>query len=273
MCIRDRAVSHSRKKQAYTLLERGAQPNGQAYPDKQIPSPLIMAISLNDNELAEKLLEKGADINLRDLEGWSALHVAAENGNIQMINKLISLGADPDYTCKSQTSLDLAVQNKQWDAVAVLRPITKVATKNIVVTENNKVEISQEDKDEAIALKQKGNEFYSEGKLAEAIDLYTQAINKNPLEVSFWTNRAAAYLKLGESKKALADAHQAKKVDPDWIKAYFREGEAYMQLEEYGEAAASFWEGLYKQPSNKELKESFEHAMKVGKEKYQSATS
>eukprot|EP01017_Pseudomicrothorax_dubius_P038414 TRINITY_DN5752_c0_g2_i5.p1 TRINITY_DN5752_c0_g2~~TRINITY_DN5752_c0_g2_i5.p1 ORF type:complete len:270 (+),score=76.74 TRINITY_DN5752_c0_g2_i5:60-812(+) len=245
----------------------------RAYPDKQIPSPLIMAISLNDNELAEKLLEKGADINLRDLEGWSALHVAAENGNIQMINKLISLGADPDYTCKSQTSLDLAVQNKQWDAVAVLRPITKVATKNIVVTENNKVEISQEDKDEAIALKQKGNEFYSEGKLAEAIDLYTQAINKNPLEVSFWTNRAAAYLKLGESKKALADAHQAKKVDPDWIKAYFREGEAYMQLEEYGEAAASFWEGLYKQPSNKELKESFEHAMKVGKEKYQSATS
>lgn len=44
-------------------------------------------------ELAEILLEHGADLNARDIEGWTPLHAASATGNIQMINLLIEEGA------------------------------------------------------------------------------------------------------------------------------------------------------------------------------------
>ena len=33
-------------------------------------------------------------------------------------------------------------------------------------------------------------------------------------------------------------------MNPKWIKTYFREGETYMKMELFGDAAASYWEGL-----------------------------
>ena len=47
----------------------------------------------NTVELAEILLEHGADLNARDIEGWTPLHAASATGNVQMINILIEEGA------------------------------------------------------------------------------------------------------------------------------------------------------------------------------------
>ena len=45
-------------------------------------------------------------------------------------------------------------------------------------------------------------------------------------------------------QKVLCDCKLARELDPKWVKTYYREGETYLKLEEYGEAAASYWEGL-----------------------------
>ena len=42
-------------------------------------------------------------------------------------------------------------------------------------------------------------------------------------------------------------------------------GEAFMALQHYGDAAASFWEGLMLDSGNKEMKNKFDHALATGK--------
>ena len=47
----------------------------------------------NTVELAQILLEYGADLNARDIEGWTPLHAASATGNLLMINLLLDEGA------------------------------------------------------------------------------------------------------------------------------------------------------------------------------------
>ena len=47
----------------------------------------------NTVELAQILLEYGADLNARDVEGWTPLHAASATGNLHMINLLLDEGA------------------------------------------------------------------------------------------------------------------------------------------------------------------------------------
>lgn len=58
--------------------------------------------------------------------------------------------------------------------------------------------------EQAEQMKNAGNNFLREGKLADAVKLYTLAIEQCKSEGLF-TNRAMANIKLGEFKKALFD--------------------------------------------------------------------
>ena len=63
-----------------------------------------------------------------------------------------------------------------------------------------------------------------------AVKKYTEAISHNRLECAYFTNRAAAYINLKKYNEAIKDSSTAKKINPKWIKTYFREGEAYFKL-------------------------------------------
>ena len=44
--------------------------------------------------MAEILIKNGADLNARDIEGWTPLHAASACGSLAMINLLINEGAN-----------------------------------------------------------------------------------------------------------------------------------------------------------------------------------
>jgi ankyrin repeat protein len=63
--------------------------------------PVLLAyVWRNDKERTHKLLVRGADVNVQDADGDTALHGAAENGNVEIITMLLDKGANPNVKNK-----------------------------------------------------------------------------------------------------------------------------------------------------------------------------
>ena len=73
----------------------------------------------------------------------------------------------------------------------------------------------------------------------------------DPKSAALYTNKAACLTRLKRYKESLECCKISRQLDPSWIKTYFREGEAYYALEEYAEAATSFFEGYKLDTTNK----------------------
>jgi hypothetical protein len=72
-------------------------------------------------EIVEKLLMKGADVNLQDNKGFTALMVAVHYGRLEIVEKLIEVGANRNLQIiEGYTALMLAVQNGRLDIVEKL---------------------------------------------------------------------------------------------------------------------------------------------------------
>ncbi|MGO9316295.1 MAG: ankyrin repeat domain-containing protein [Terracidiphilus sp.] len=77
----------------------------------------MTAVKADNTTEAINLIGKGVDPNSRTSpKGWSVLHYAAMNGNVEIVQALLKAGADPNYagtkdgqaTSAARTPLDLA---------------------------------------------------------------------------------------------------------------------------------------------------------------------
>lgn len=75
---------------AFSLtLISGCKPSSEA---------LLAAVKADNTAEALKLIDKGGDANSRTAPGgWSALHYAARNGNVEIVQALLKAGADANY--------------------------------------------------------------------------------------------------------------------------------------------------------------------------------
>lgn len=80
--------------------------------------PLITAASKGNTRIAELLLQKGAEVNAQHPDSkTTALHAAAANGNLHMVQLLILKQAKPDLRNQfNETALELAI-NGGFDSV------------------------------------------------------------------------------------------------------------------------------------------------------------
>ncbi|KMZ74218.1 Glutamyl-tRNA(Gln) amidotransferase subunit A [Zostera marina] len=99
--------------------------------------------------------------------------------------------------------------------------------------------------------KQKGNTAYKEKKWQKAISLYSEAIKLVENNATYYNNRAAAYLELGNYVQVESDCTTAISFDKKNIKAYLRRGTARETLGYWQDALDDFRHALVLEPTNK----------------------
>ncbi|KAK5827638.1 hypothetical protein F5H01DRAFT_375445 [Linnemannia elongata] len=123
---------------------------------------------------------------------------------------------------------------------------------------DSKMYIMNENVKRSIELKQEGNNLLKEQKFQMAATKYTDAItlpgiSDGDLSV-LYCNRSVCALKLGKYAQALEDAKLSKRLNPDYLKAYIRLGEAYESLEKYDKAIKHFDKALGLDMNNDEIR-------------------
>jgi hypothetical protein len=100
------------------LLEEGADPNIR---DGDGNTPLHFAASKGCAEVARLLLRHGADPNAQDKNGETPLHVAAYWGRVDVVRLLLEHGADPTVKNKDgDTPLDIARARGHREVVSLI---------------------------------------------------------------------------------------------------------------------------------------------------------
>ena len=101
---------------------------------------------------------------------------------------------------------------------------------------DEKKEVSDDDRSAAGEAKMKAVAAQNEGKLDEALKLFTESIEKNPTSSLTYGSRAALLLKMKRPNAAIRDCNRALQMNPESAKALKVRGKAYRYIGEYEKA-------------------------------------
>ncbi|POS75292.1 protein phosphatase 5 [Diaporthe helianthi] len=114
--------------------------------------------------------------------------------------------------------------------------------------------VSEDDKAKSVALKNKGNDAFKKHDWPTAIDFYSQAIDIDDTEPTYFANRAQAYLKTEAYGYAIQDATKAIELNPGFVKAYYRRAIAHAAVLRPKDALKDFKTCTQIDPGNKDAK-------------------
>ncbi|KAJ1463043.1 hypothetical protein M885DRAFT_504559 [Pelagophyceae sp. CCMP2097] len=106
----------------------------------------------------------------------------------------------------------------------------------------------------AQAFKKEGNDYFQKKQHEKAIEKYSEAIAADGTDVTFYSNRSAAYAALEMWDEAADDGRNCIRVQRDFIKGYFRLAVALRSAGKYKDAIDNIKTGLAIDPGNADLK-------------------
>lgn len=118
----------------------------------------------------------------------------------------------------------------------------------------------------ALAAKAEGNTYFKNKQYSQAIEKYSEAIEHDNTDVTFFSNRSACYAALNEWEKAAEDGKSCIITNRTFVKGYFRAALALQKLENYEAAQDVVKRGLGIDSANADLKRmnrELEEAMRV----------
>uniref|UniRef100_A0A3Q2FR14 Serine/threonine-protein phosphatase n=1 Tax=Cyprinodon variegatus TaxID=28743 RepID=A0A3Q2FR14_CYPVA len=120
---------------------------------------------------------------------------------------------------------------------------------------------------EAELLKEKANKFFKEKDYENAIKYYTEALELNPSNAIYYSNRSLAYLRTECYGYALADATKALEADKNYIKGYYRRATSNMALGKFKAALKDYETVVKVRPNDKDARMKWQECNKIVKQK------
>ena len=103
-----------------------------------------------------------------------------------------------------------------------------------------------------------GNAAFKEKDYDAAITAFTEAIEADPTNHVFYSNRSGAHAAKADFKAALIDANECIKLNEQWAKGHSRRGAAYYGLKNWPQAQAAYERGLELDPNSALMKAELE---------------
>ncbi|XP_056467384.1 tetratricopeptide repeat protein 12 [Gadus chalcogrammus] len=141
--------------------------------------------------------------------------------NRTTINTNPSTTSPPAIMCPPQYSSDV-------DAESYMKSLERDV--------EDRIQRRRAKEERANELKDKGNKAYTRQDFQLAVEFYSDGLAELRDMQPLYTNRAQAYIKLGEFNKAVSDCEWALKCNERCLKAYVHMGKAYVGLRNYKEA-------------------------------------
>lgn len=111
-----------------------------------------------------------------------------------------------------------------------------------------------------MSLKEQGNAAFKAGDHETAIQFYSEALAEDPKNYAIYSNRSAAYLKIGKAAAALKDAEACITWKGDFTRGWLRKGQAHEAMDQWRDAVESYRSGLDIDPTNDQLKQAYKAA-------------
>ena len=114
-----RKTKNKRKKKYRGGMDGGPDPKRQH--TNPTPIDIIDAANNGHSEMVAALLDQGADINIQNNDGWTALMAAASNGYGGIVAALLNLGADIEARSNDgNTAFAIAVKSEKIEIIKIL---------------------------------------------------------------------------------------------------------------------------------------------------------
>uniref|UniRef100_A0AAQ4NYH4 Serine/threonine-protein phosphatase n=1 Tax=Gasterosteus aculeatus aculeatus TaxID=481459 RepID=A0AAQ4NYH4_GASAC len=120
---------------------------------------------------------------------------------------------------------------------------------------------------DAELLKEKANTYFKEKDYDNAIKYYSEALEVNPTNAVYYSNRSLAYLRTECYGYALADATKALEIDKNYIKGYYRRATSNMALGKFKAALKDYETVVKVRPNDKDARMKYQECNKIVKQK------
>ncbi|KEP62959.1 UNVERIFIED_CONTAM: tetratricopeptide repeat-containing protein [Hammondia hammondi] len=267
------------------LLRAGANPSRT---DGDGWTALQCAAEAGSEAGVKALLAAGADAHVVT-QGVTAFDLALRYGHVATAALLKEVMEREDGTRRERSAPDTQVAESR-DAASEGRSepgkdaqetsSAGAAFAGEYEAEEKPEELSEDQKtkgEEAEAKKKQANELVAQSKYQEALDVYLAALQICPRIQQTRHQRAVLHansclmlLNLKQTpKKALEHAERAIALDPEWVRGYYRAGQALVALGDHAEAAQLYWQALMRDPGNKDISREFRATVEIAKAMHQ----
>lgn len=223
-------------------------------------------------ELQMQMRQNAEDLQnfMRELDNWEAdikkKDEELRTGSLTEPQKTLPPVRNKDYKKKRRVKGKVPDKNSQeeqkpaeriksydyqsWDKFDVDKVLETMDKEESPESNDSDSEDVQMDRDLSMKEKEKGNQFFKDGKYDEAIECYTRGMGADPYNPVLPTNRAASFFRLKKYAVAESDCNLAIALDSKYIKAYGRRGAARFALNNHQGALEDYEMVLKLDPEN-----------------------